>query len=421
MHQIFTNVKLQAGNGAETLRNCIFTEKSPVMPLGKPDEIIFCTLFREAYHQCFKQDLKQPLTETEGKLFYQQILEHTGLTVGWRSLKNYSFHVLKHGDDKQENPSVATLDTLARYVLKAPYTNDVKRKQEDDHHPYWFLYREQALTNSASASTNAKTKKGILIPLLFLVVCLPVVSTVYWLITKPAAPVNENFLDVSDSKLTENGWLLSSKNATYWNKRAINKNSLTLFTLNGDNWPDSAAAPVVQNLLYRKLPAQCFNAELHFEGFIPGGRWQQAGILLMQDTDINSPCIRVSLAYNDNFGGYNRPKEILVQAISAPGNGRKPEEFAHYTVLAIDSAAKTPLLKANLTHSALRVEKVGDLFRILYSGGVSSNTAFKEVVSQRFTFEPRYIGIFALKGFKQPSSIMPVKISGFILEGADCR
>jgi hypothetical protein len=399
----------------------IYGKKTAVMPLDKPDEQIFCTLYQEAYQRCFKQELKQPITEAEGKLFYQQILEHTGLTVGWRSLKNYSFHVLKHSDDKQENPSIATLDTLARYVLKAPYTNDIKRKQEEDHHPYWYLYREQTLTKPTAPTESSKNKKRILIPLLFLVVCLPVVSTVYQLINKPAAPVNEDFTDVSGNKLAERGWEVSNKDAVYWNKKAINKGSLTLFTLNGDNWPDSNATPFVKNLLYRKLPSPCFGAELHLEQFIPQGRWQQAGILLMQDTNINSPSIRVSLAYNDFFGGYSKPREVLVQAISAPGNGRKPEEFAHYTVFAIDSARKTPALFAGMTHTALRVEMENGQLRLLYSGGARSNMAFKEVVSQKFNFEPHYIGIFALKGFDQPSAIIPVKVSRFMLESINCK
>jgi len=51
---------------------------------------------------------------------YNQVFERTGLTIGWKSLKNYSFFVLAGSSRKQENPSAATLDTMARYVLDAP-------------------------------------------------------------------------------------------------------------------------------------------------------------------------------------------------------------------------------------------------------------------------------------------------------------
>jgi hypothetical protein len=97
--------------------------------MDEPDHLLFTSLFEEAYQKCFVQEMRGPLTETESKLFSNQLLERTGLTVGWRRLKNFSFYVLDV-NRKKENPSLATLDTLSRYVLSAPYTNEISRKKK---------------------------------------------------------------------------------------------------------------------------------------------------------------------------------------------------------------------------------------------------------------------------------------------------
>lgn len=111
--------------------------------MNNADFLAFPALFKEACFKCFGYPLKDPLTETESKLFYNQIFEHTGLTIGWESIKNYSFFVVDDSPGKQEIPSVATLDTLSRYVLKAPYTTEIERNKNEKHYPYWVRYKEQ--------------------------------------------------------------------------------------------------------------------------------------------------------------------------------------------------------------------------------------------------------------------------------------
>src|SRR4051812_12274163 len=103
------------------------------------DFSVFVNLFRQACMKCFGHPLEEPLSETESKLLYNKIFGQTGLTIGWKSLKNYSIFVFA-GSDKQENPSTATLDTLARYVLDAPYTTETERKEKEPHFPYWYRY-----------------------------------------------------------------------------------------------------------------------------------------------------------------------------------------------------------------------------------------------------------------------------------------
>src|SRR5438874_1794663 len=101
----------------------------------------FISLFKDCYKKCFGSPLNGYLSETESKHFSNKILEDTGLVIGAKTIKNYSFYVVNSTEAKQENPSVATLDTLARYALNAPYTDEVQRKAKEGHFPYWFRYK----------------------------------------------------------------------------------------------------------------------------------------------------------------------------------------------------------------------------------------------------------------------------------------
>ena len=103
----------------------------------------FVNLFKESYQKCFGFPLTVPMSETESKHFANKIFEETGLVIGAKSIKNYSLYILNSSDAKQENPSVATLDTLARYVLNAPYTDELQRKAKEGHFPYWFQYKSK--------------------------------------------------------------------------------------------------------------------------------------------------------------------------------------------------------------------------------------------------------------------------------------
>lgn len=70
-------------------------------------------------------------------------IERTRLGRRLEKPKNYSAFVLHSGTTKPENPSTATLDTLARYLVGAPATTEVQRKREGVHFGYWFRYLEQ--------------------------------------------------------------------------------------------------------------------------------------------------------------------------------------------------------------------------------------------------------------------------------------
>jgi hypothetical protein len=381
-----------------------------------PELKVFSMLFREAYSRCFGVSLTQPLTETEGKLFQQQLLDQTGLMVGWRSLKNYSIFLL--GEKGDENPSVASMDTLARYVLKSPYTNELQRKKDESHHPYWFVYRERHLAKAISPEIKLVSFAWVKPALAFVLLLLAAYT---WYQRKSTISFADNFKDVADKTLVDKEWQVLNKDDVYWPKHGDIHNALTLFTLAGDNWPDSTSLPQIKNLVIRSLPGGCFVTELHMEDFIPAAEWQQAGLLLMEDTSMNSPSIRLSLAYNDFFGGFNKPHEILVQAIATPGAGGKPEEFVHSTVLTLDSTVSRSMVSSNLKKTALRIEKKGNSYRLLYAGGAGANSAFKELATKDLVITPRYIGIFALKGRVSGTPVVPVKFKKFTLESIACE
>ncbi len=388
--------------------------------MNRSDNLAFASLFKEAYLKCFSQALENPVSETESKLLCNQVLEQTGLSIGWKSVKNYSFFVTDPNSVKSENPSIATLDTLARYVLRAPYTTEIKRKNDESHHPYWFLYKEQ-FNRSLKKKPGKRWLKGILVFATGVVVVILSIMYMNHVFTKGSSEFSDNFKSVTDDALTQKGWFVKYPDRAYWNRKAEMPGQLTLFTLKGDNWPDPANKPGIKNLLLRPIPYDCFTAEIHLNNFIPKQEWQQAGILLLEDTTLTGKSIRLSLAYNDYFAGSHLPKEVYIQLISSLGSGfGKPEEIAHKPVLYPDSAGKNPLLIKNIQNSALRIEKHNKRFRFLFANGITENSAFKEVASQELDIQPKYIGIFAIKGFKDSTAVIPVHFTFFRIAANNC-
>jgi hypothetical protein len=378
----------------------------------------FVRLFKEAYQKCFGSTLAGVLSETESKHFSNKIFEATGLVIGAKSIKNYSAYIVNPAEGKSENPSTATLDTLARYVTGAPYTNEINRKNNESHYPYWFNYKRN-LEKPRVKPLNKQSGIGAAI-----LVLVTIVIIILYIFAKLKHDVNTNFTErftnVSEDTLSKHGWTVKFKNAKWWDKRDFIAHHLTLFTLMGDNWADSVHSPHIPNLLLRKLPSDCFTAEIDFDNFVPHQNWQQAGILLLEDTTLSSRSVRISWAYNSYFGGYKKPAEILVQAISSDSNDyTKPEEILHLPVFNIESNKKD-LIKQNLKRAALKIEKNGNNFRLLYAAGSMQNSAFREALYKDIDITPKYIGIFAIQGFVNKSPD-PVSIVQFKLKGKNCN
>ena len=386
--------------------------------MNNPDFLIFTVLFKEAYQRCFGRAMESPLTETESKLLCNHILDKTGLSIGWKSVKNYSIFINDTAAEKKENPSVATLDTLARYVLNAPYTSEVQRKNDESHYPYWFLYIEKF--NGPEKTERKPVSYTFLYVALGAILLIALLAAIYKIsVGSKRVNFTDHFTNLNERAMRDNGWFVKSKDPAYWNRRYEKPGDLTLFTLKGDNWQDTLSKPDIKNLLIRPIVSDCFTVEVHLESFIPHEEWQQAGILVMEDTTFTGKSVRLSLAYNDFFGGMKRPKEILIQAITSLGNGfGKPEEIAHKVIFYPDSVNNNFLLQ-NLRTSALRIEKYGNKFRFLYAAGPKANGAFKEAITQEFDIKPKYLALFAIKGFTD-AGIEPVRFKYFRLTGGDC-
>jgi hypothetical protein len=387
------------------------------------DEKAFFRLFIEAHEKCFWKNLSTPLSETESKHFSNEILERTGLVVGWKSIKNYSFYLLNPGG-KQENPSIATLDILARYVTNAAKTDEATRKKNESHFSYWYNYRD---TFARAHSPKRKRRKPVFVfrlkiwDIIAVIVLLTTVAVYLYRNTAIPADFTDDFTAVSQDSLEKRGWILKNKESAYWNKRNEKPGHLALYTLDGDNYEDTLGRVGIKNLLLKEIPASCFSTEIHLSNFIPQQNWQQVGILLMEDTTFNSKSIRLSLSFNNFFGGYKRPGEILLQAISAAdGNYSKPEEIAHAVIFSADSS-QSVIVNKNLRKSALRIEKQHHTYRFLYAAGENDIFAFKEITSRDLLIEPKYVGIFALKGFTPYTPAIPAYINLFSIKAQPCK
>ena len=142
----------------------------------------------------------------------------------------------------------------------------------------------------------------------------------------------------------------------------------------------------------------------------------------MEDSNFSGKALRLSLAYNDFFGGFKQKPEVLIQSITSLGKtDRKPEEIAHKVLFNLGEDKENEMVKNNLAYSGLRIEKNGKMIRLLYTAGPMENAAFKEVISKEFNFEPRYIAIFAIRGFVNDTIVIPAKIKSFNLNYFECK
>jgi hypothetical protein len=170
----------------------------------------------------------------------------------------------------------------------------------------------------------------------------------------------------------------------------------------------------------RRSTLECFVAELRLTAFFPRQNWQQAGLLLLEDTAFAGRSVRASIGFNDFAGGFPQTKEILVQAITSLGReSSKPEEVVHHRLF-VEEPATVDLVRQNLEHSALRVEKRGAQLRFLSSAGTMKNAAFKEVGRAEFDFRPAYVAVFGLEGFVTPSATVPASVDAFSLAEVPC-
>jgi hypothetical protein len=421
--------------------------------MQQADEAASKQLFRDACRRCFGHDLTAPPSATERKLFCTRVLQETGLPIDWKSI---------------QKPTVFTLDTLARFVLEAPYTDENTQKTKEGHCPYWFRYKEEFHRHLPARVSEAgfpvrhhnqdlpegparpkglaqrfffHTFRGteqflmwgrLLIPerirhswLAGMSLAVFMGLVLIWAIREHYARerfvFSETFSQTEGDSLRARGWSRQFPDSIWWARREEAHGALTLFTLPGDNWPDSAYPRGIRNLLLRPLAGDCFTTEVHFSDFFPTENGQQAGVLLMEDSSLGSRSVRLSIAYNDYVGGFSQPRQVIVEGISSAGNPLgKPEEILHKTLYLL-GLGKDSLVRDNMRNTALRIEKKGTTYRFLYSGGRGSNFAFQEVGSRDLYITPRYVALFALKGYGDTSTNLPVRVRYFSLQIGPCE
>lgn len=386
--------------------------------MNESDVSVFTALYKGAYKKCFGHGLTTSLSEAESKVFANKIFDQTGLVIGSKSIKNYSIFILNGSEAKEENPSTATLDTLARYVTGAPYTSETERKSKENHYPYWFRYKDEFYRLQ-----KKPVKRKRLVPLLIIASAVLVIISIiiFQLRGIKMESFADDFISVANDTLAAHGWFVKSKDEEYWNKRGKYPGHLTLYTLRGENWPDSLNKPDIKNLLLRKISADCFIVEAHLSEFVPRQNWQQAGILLLEDTNFAGKSLRLSFQYNDFYGGFPKSKDINIQAIATGGKDfDKPEVLSGLPVYKLDSTNET-LVQQNLRHLALRIEKHDSKFRLLYSNGSMANAAFKEIISRDVDIEPRYLALFALKGHIDSADNIPARFDFFSYHPLQCE
>jgi hypothetical protein len=387
------------------------------------EKAIFTVLFLEACEKCFSSPLKEALKEPDAKRLSDEILEKTGLVIGWKSIKNFSVYATQPGVKKEENPSVATLDTLARYIQNAPITDDLKRKATESHYPYWYDYKSnfaRKFPEKGKESLRYRKNIGIIVSALLIIGVTGV-----FIISQVQSVNNDRFVEdfgsVSTDSLTSRGWILKNPNIDYWNKRNEVPGHLTLYTLLGDNWSGQSNSPGLTNLLFRKIDSDCFSAEIHLTDFVPFQNWQQAGMLLSEDSTFDGRVLRLSIAYNNFFGGFKRPSEIIIQVVGsdAPSGISKPEEIAHVVLFEGDPRSDS-LIRNNLSKSALKIEKRGNHYRFLFTNGKMESFAFKEAVHRDFDIQPNYMAIFAMQGLADSENPIRACFDSFNIIDIDC-
>lgn len=389
------------------------------------NDAAFRSLFKEAFKKCFGISFAHPMSEADSRVMSNAILDQTGLVIGIKSIKNYSQYVAREEASKKENPSTATLDTLARYVLEAPHTDEIRRKDTESHYPYWFQYRSGLRIEEPSEYSLPKKRRlakgivtGITLALIF-------AALMYW-ITKDIRSGNEDFRDsfsdVSHLKLKSNGWQVDNPDSLWLPNTNVKKGHLTLYTLIGDNWPGASRSDKIRNMIVRPIEEECFSTEVHFTDFAPQSNWQQAGMLLGEDKSFTGKVIRLSISYNDFFGGYKKNPEVIIQGLSSTEAGAqsKPEEFVHLTLFTYEPG-REELVQRNLHKSALKIEKKNKQIRFLYHTGTTDGFAFTEIASGNFNFDPKYVGLFAIQGLAEKERPIPVHVDEFSIMNIECH
>lgn len=128
-----------------------------------PDLQAFISLFQQACLRCFGQLPTNPLDAAASAHMSHTVHQSTGLFLNARIIQHYAAFALVPGAAITETPSGASLDTLARYIMEAPYTTETERKTREGHFPYWHLFKAQyTASGEHTAAENPVPERDVI-------------------------------------------------------------------------------------------------------------------------------------------------------------------------------------------------------------------------------------------------------------------
>jgi len=107
-------------------------------------------------------------------------------------------------------------------------------------------------------------------------------------------------------------------------------------------------------------------------------------------------------------------------SVTPMGRYGKPEEIAHIPIYTVEKG-KDNLVRSNLRHSSLRVEKKGKTFRFLYTTSPNQSFAFNEAAQKDLTINPKYVALFAIQGLSDTEIPAHVHIDSFAFTPIVCE
>ena len=223
-------------------------------------------------------------------------------------------------------------------------------------------------------------------------------------------PFKEDFINVSDSALAANGWMLQDPDSAHWKLRDTNPGFLTLYTVKGDNWVGGRAQPYLKNRLTRRCHfGASYKIEFEIRDFFPDQNFQQCGILLMEDSSLSSQLVRVNLGHGrvveDNYGFYN----LQVLFFEAGEHQRPTEHPVNFFQSSLD---EYDYYIRKFNYVAIRLEVEGGMLRVHTLTGTEPGWSFQKKLSDvPMDFQPRYLAIYASGSqFSNPyADTIPVK------------
>ena len=276
----------------------------------------FKLLMQNVYFKASYSALKK-LSETEANSLAVLIEERTGMTISGKTIINFINAILKDTPNKI-NPSLVSLDTLARYCLDIPRGSDQERKKQNNY-IYWYQYCEQLrngnyqtyepsiqkeIPNNNIEEENPFLNKNnkrrwiaLFISLFFLILTL-------FLMPQKTTNYTQNF-DFSTPQqlidsLKRDGWIIIDEDSAFLYKQN-RPGALTLYTLAGDYWVKPKEEPIIKNLLLKKINCgSCCEIIIKIDDFRPDCRHQQVAIMIFgSDFSKNAPHLRYALLNTD--------------------------------------------------------------------------------------------------------------------------